>query len=174
MGYRLHPLAAAVAVLFSGSAVSSSVLAQSQPAGPTVLDDVVVHGTRDPAAAGFGGPSSVSNSELRMLRPATSDTATLMRDVPGMQFQSAGGVSSLPVIRGLADDRNRILVDGMDLIASCPNHMNPPLSYLDPSGVRCSRSIPASARSVLAATASAAPSLPTAGRSPSLRPGRAC
>ena len=34
-------------------------------------------------------------------------------------------VSSLPAIHGLADDRLRIKVDGMDLIASCPNHMNP-------------------------------------------------
>jgi len=135
MGFRIHPLAAAVAVLFSGAAVPSAVLAQSQAAGPTVLDDVVVLGAREPAASGFGNPSGVSSEELRMLRPATSDTATLMRDVPGMQFQSAGGTSGLPVIRGLADDRNRILVDGMDLIASCPNHMNPPLSYLDPSSV---------------------------------------
>jgi iron complex outermembrane receptor protein len=135
MGYRIHPLAAAIAVLFSGAAVPSSALAQSQPAAPAVLDDVVVHGTRDPAATRFGSPSTVRNSELQLLRPATSDTATLMRNVPGMQFQSAGGTSSLPVIRGLADDRNRILVDGMDLIASCPNHMNSPLSYLDPSGV---------------------------------------
>ncbi len=135
MGFRIHPLAAAVAVLFSGSAAPSAVLAQSQEAGPAVLDDVVVLGAREPAASGFGNPSGVSGEELRMLRPATSDTATLMRDVPGVQFQSAGGTSSLPVIRGLADDRNRILVDGMDLIASCPNHMNPPLSYLDPSNV---------------------------------------
>ena len=135
MGYRIHPLAAAVAVLFSGAAVPLTALAQSQPATPNVLDDVVVKGTRDPAATGLGNPSSVSNSELRMLRPATSDTATLLRDVPGVQFQSAGGTSSLPVIRGLADDRNRILVDGMDLIASCPNHMNSPLSYLDPTNV---------------------------------------
>jgi iron complex outermembrane receptor protein len=47
----------------------------------------------------------------------------------------AGGVSSLPSIHGLADDRLRIKVDGMDLIASCPNHMNPALSYIDPSNV---------------------------------------
>jgi iron complex outermembrane receptor protein len=135
MGYRIHPLAAAIAVLFSGAAVPSSVLAQSQPGAPTVLGDVVIHGSRDPAASRFGSPSSVNNGELRILRPATSDTATLLRNVPGVQFQSAGGTSSLPVIRGLADDRNRILVDGMDLISSCPNHMNSPLSYLDPSSV---------------------------------------
>jgi iron complex outermembrane receptor protein len=47
----------------------------------------------------------------------------------------AGGVSSLPVIRGLADDRLRTQVDGMDLVAACPNHMNSPLSYIDPTAV---------------------------------------
>jgi iron complex outermembrane receptor protein len=54
---------------------------------------------------------------------------------PGISLYGAGGVSSLPAIHGLADDRLRIKVDGMDFIASCPNHMNPPLSYLDPTNV---------------------------------------
>jgi iron complex outermembrane receptor protein len=44
-------------------------------------------------------------------------------------------VSSLPVIHGLADERLRIQVDGMDLMAACPNHMNSPLSYIDASNV---------------------------------------
>jgi iron complex outermembrane receptor protein len=66
---------------------------------------------------------------------ATSDTASLLTDVPGLSLYSAGGVSSLPAIHGLADDRLRVQVDGMDLIASCPNHMNPALSYIDPSSV---------------------------------------
>jgi iron complex outermembrane receptor protein len=55
--------------------------------------------------------------------------------VPGVSLYGAGGVSSLPAIHGLADDRLRIKVDGMDLIASCPNHMNPALSYIDPTNV---------------------------------------
>ncbi len=67
--------------------------------------------------------------------PAISDTAGLLRDIPGVSIYSAGGVSSLPAIHGMADDRLRIKVDGMDLIASCPNHMNSPLSYIDPSNV---------------------------------------
>jgi iron complex outermembrane recepter protein len=66
---------------------------------------------------------------------ATSDTASLLSDIPGLNLNGAGGVSSLPAINGLADDRLRIKVDGMDLIASCPNHMNPALSYLDPTNV---------------------------------------
>jgi iron complex outermembrane receptor protein len=70
-----------------------------------------------------------------LIAPASSDTANLLRDVPGVSLNGAGGFSSLPAIRGLADDRLRIKVDGMDLVASCPNHMNPALSYIDPSNV---------------------------------------
>jgi iron complex outermembrane receptor protein len=76
-----------------------------------------------------------SKPDLSVLRAVTSDTASLLRDVPGVSLYGAGGVSSLPVIHGLADDRLRIKVDGMDLIASCPNHMNPALSYVDPTNV---------------------------------------
>ncbi len=65
----------------------------------------------------------------------TSNTASLLENEPGLSFYGAGGVSSLPVIHGLGDDRIRIKVDGMDLISSCANHMNPPLSYIDPANV---------------------------------------
>jgi iron complex outermembrane recepter protein len=65
----------------------------------------------------------------------TSDTASLLGDEPGVSLYRAGGVSSLPAIHGLADDRVRVKVDGMDLVASCPNHMNPALSYIDPSNI---------------------------------------
>lgn len=72
---------------------------------------------------------------LPALRATTSDTASLLRELPGVTLYGAGGVSSLPAIHGLADERLRISVDGMDLYAACPNHMNPPLSYLDPNQV---------------------------------------
>lgn len=78
---------------------------------------------------------TLEEADLLPMRAAASDTATLLRDVPGLSFYGAGGVSSLPSIRGLADDRLRIKVDGMDLIAACPNHMNPALSYIDPTRV---------------------------------------
>lgn len=63
------------------------------------------------------------------------DTAKLLEQEAGVSFYRAGGVSSLPVIHGLADDRVRVQVDGMDLISSCANHMNPPLSYISPANV---------------------------------------
>jgi len=96
----------------------------------TAMSTIVVTDTKEQASA-----TQVNANTLQSLRSATSDTATLLRDVPGVSFQGAGGVSSLPVIHGLAGDRLRIKVDGMDLIASCPNHMNPALSYIDPTQV---------------------------------------
>ncbi len=63
------------------------------------------------------------------------DTARLLSDEAGVSFYRAGGVSSLPVLHGLADDKVNVQVDGMQLISSCANHMNPPLSYLSPANV---------------------------------------
>ncbi len=83
----------------------------------------------------FSNPSEISADTLERLRSATSDTASLFRNIPGVTLQTSGGVSSFPVIRGLSDDRIRIKVDGMDLISACGNHMNPPLSYIDPTNV---------------------------------------
>jgi iron complex outermembrane recepter protein len=128
MGYRIHPLAAAMAVAFSSTAIWQSAAAQTTP----VLGETVVSASRPQP---LPDASVVGSSQLAPMRAATSDTASLLRDVPGVSLYGAGGVSSLPSIHGLADDRLRITVDGMDLIASCPNHMNPPLSYLDPTNV---------------------------------------
>lgn len=81
------------------------------------------------------GETGIGEATLAPLRAATSDTARLLLDIPGVSLYGAGGVSSLPAIHGLADDRIRIQVDGMDLMAACPNHMNSALSYIDPSRV---------------------------------------
>jgi len=77
----------------------------------------------------------IDEKALKSMAPATSDTASLLQNTPGLNLQGSGGVSSLPVIHGLADDRLRIKVDGMDLISACGNHMNPALSYIDPTNV---------------------------------------
>ena len=77
----------------------------------------------------------IAQEQLKSMAPATSDTASLLQNTPGLNLQGGGGVSSLPVVHGMADDRLRIKVDGMDLISACGNHMNPALSYVDPSNV---------------------------------------
>ncbi len=77
-----------------------------------------------------------AEADLASLRSATSDTASLLQDIPGVSLYAGGGVSSLPAIDGLADDRVRILIDGLQSTPACANHMNPPLSYIDPTNVR--------------------------------------
>jgi len=79
--------------------------------------------------------AALSKDELKSKSTATSDTANLLKNTPGVNLQGGGGVSSLPTIHGLADDRLRVKIDGMDLVSACANHMNPPLSYIDPSHV---------------------------------------
>lgn len=60
-----------------------------------------------------------------------TNQGTLLDLSPGVSFQKGGGISSLPVIQGLADDRVNIKIDGANITSSCSNHMNPALSYAD-------------------------------------------
>src|ERR1017187_4931555 len=117
--FVVKPLAVLLAV------APFAVSAQETKLSPIVVTapkfDVQPSGTSDVDAAG-----------LASMRASTSDAASLLRDIPGVSLYGAGGVSSLPVIHGLADDRIRTKIDGMDLISACANHMNSPLSYIDP------------------------------------------
>ena len=126
--------AALLGLLLAGPLLAAEDSVKEQPAAreALVLEPTVI--TAETAAS---SPASADVDLGAAVSPATltDDSAALLRGVPGVSLNAAGGLSSLPSIRGLADDRLRIKVDGMDLIASCPNHMNPALSYVDPSNL---------------------------------------
>jgi iron complex outermembrane receptor protein len=107
-------------------------LSHSAMAADETMDEVVVTGKKQQPLPDVG---SIKGDVITSKRAGTSDAARLLDGQPGVSLNGAGGVSSLPSIHGLADDRIRTKIDGMDLIASCPNHMNPPLSYVDPSNI---------------------------------------
>ena len=65
----------------------------------------------------------------------SGDTAKLLDMTPGVSLQGAGGMSSLPAIHGMSSDRVNIKIDQAQISSSCPNHMNPSFSYIDPSKV---------------------------------------
>ncbi|MBF0164480.1 MAG: TonB-dependent receptor plug domain-containing protein [Magnetococcales bacterium] len=100
----------------------------------SVLKEVVVTAPRI-EEQGLVDGTTRSASDMTPIRPTTSDAASLLKDIPGVSLYTGGGVSSLPVVHGLADDRLKTQVDGMNLISACPNHMNPTLSYIDPNNV---------------------------------------
>lgn len=106
--------------------------AAAEPDG-AVLDTILVTEARLNETA--PGATRLQGTSLAGKPARTSDTAKLLEDIPGVSLYGAGGISSLPVIHGLADDRLRIQVDGMDMMSACPNHMNPALSFIDPSSV---------------------------------------
>lgn len=97
------------------------------------LETIVVKAKRakDPSPAA----STLKEVDLRKQRAQFSDTTRLLEDVAGVSVNGAGGISGLPAIHGLSDDRVRVQVDGMDLMSACPNHMNSTLSYISPADV---------------------------------------
>jgi iron complex outermembrane receptor protein len=98
----------------------------------TALPDVDVSG----AATSTGTATSIDRDALRASQTGSSDTARILRSIPGVSGYDAGGVSTVPVIRGLEGDRVAVTVDGVSIATACPNAMNPPLSYTDPQTVR--------------------------------------
>jgi iron complex outermembrane receptor protein len=119
---------------FATFAISSCTLAFYLVCQPVFATTDIEHIEIEGKAAGAKS-WSVTAEQLQNQIAATSDTAALLSRFAGVTVKQAGAVSGLPSIRGLADDRIRIQVDGMDQVAACPNHMNPPLSYLAPSAV---------------------------------------
>lgn len=116
----LSPLALALAAAFSVHAAPAEDQVQQLPA-------IEVKASIDDVA--FGNAITKDQQSQQF---ASDDTAKLLENTPGLSFYTGGGVSSLPAINGLADDRLKISVDGMTITSACPNHMNPALSYIAP------------------------------------------
>ena len=110
MQSAFKPLAASIALWATPGLAASEV---------SNLSEVLVSTRRDL------GSTTLDAAQIAPQRARTSDTASLLVDIPGVSVYGAGGVSGLPAIRGLADDRLRIKVDGMDLVAACPNCQDP-------------------------------------------------
>jgi len=125
------PVGSAIQTLLAAGALGISCIPAAYAADAEEVPSLPPVIVTDTAPA----QTTVDRGHVERMRAATSDTASLLADNPGVSVRAAGGVSSFPVIQGVADDRLRIKVDGMDLTASCPNHMNTPLSYLPPSDV---------------------------------------
>lgn len=96
-----------------------------------LLSEVVVNGKTETEM----GATHVSGDALATAKARTNDTASLLDDIPGVSKFNTGGVSSLPVIHGLNDDRVKVEVDGMGITPACANHMNSPMSYISPAEV---------------------------------------
>ena len=111
------------------SALAAPALAQSVTPLPPVAVDTTPGLTSPLSSSSLGGEGLATG------RLATSDTVRMLEDLLGVDSAANGGISSLPSIHGLADDRLNIEVDGKHITSACSNHMNPALSYTAPAQV---------------------------------------
>ena len=81
------------------------------------------------------GDTSLDLDFISTKKMLNIDTGDLLNNFLGTNSIKNGGFSSLPLLQGLSDDRIKVKIDGMDIISSCANHMNPPLSYTSPANI---------------------------------------
>lgn len=102
----------------------------SPPGNGVVLPDIVVE-ERRPASPVL----SATTLEPTAAAAGSTDTAGKLDGKPGAAVVRNGAQTGIVQLRGLANDRVKIRVDGMAITPACPNHMDPPLHFLMPSDV---------------------------------------
>lgn len=128
---RRAALAAGAAVV--ALSVPAFALAQTATELPPVQADPAAASASDQTV---GAPGTVVRGEVLARRKASgADAVSLLLGEPGVSIQSGGGTTALPSVRGMTDDRMLVTVDGAETTAFCPNHMNPPGSYVLAGGV---------------------------------------
>jgi iron complex outermembrane receptor protein len=133
--YRLDRKGVSVAIVL---AQNESIVSDAGATPLPPIDIAAEQRGRSANSRGVSTPlhaSELTEEKLYTARPTASDTAQLLTEAPGVGLYEAGGVSRLPSLRGLADDRIKILLGGGEVTSACANHMNPPLSYIDPNNV---------------------------------------
>lgn len=107
----------------SGAETAWNAALRVAPARATV--DVEDDAFRAASAANWNVP--------REQQGESRNTAEIVSAAPGVSLRDNGHLAAAPMLHGLGDERAKIVVDGATLGNSCPNHMNPPLSYASPS-----------------------------------------
>ncbi|MDF7673179.1 TonB-dependent receptor [Acetobacteraceae bacterium ESL0709] len=125
-GFLQHRKISVCLFLISSSFLSLSASARAESTGP---DNEKSHPKEE----------TITVTRQREHFSQAADTTALFRDVPGFSSYSAGGLSSLPVLNGMADDRLASYIDGIRVGADCPNHMNPAFSQIDMDSIASSQ-----------------------------------
>jgi iron complex outermembrane receptor protein len=107
----------------AGSETSANITLKIAPARTEIEVKAPAFG------AGAPTPHAVDDTE----RARSRNSAELIEDTAGISLRENGQLASIPFLHGLGDERTKLVVDGMTVSSTCPNHMNAPLSYIAPS-----------------------------------------
>jgi iron complex outermembrane receptor protein len=106
-----------------GAMALLAVPASAQVSGGA-LDPLVITG-RD------GKPSwSSAGREVGGTGPTAAHGGDLLRGLAGVAVLGNGPQTGIAQVRGLSGDRVRVKVDDRTITPACPNHMDPPLHYV--------------------------------------------
>ncbi len=112
-----YPSFAGVA-LSCGLAAFSAAREEPSPLAPLIVQGRSITRTL-PADESIIGSDHLHNT----------DSAALIRNLPGAAVVRNGPQTGIVQLRGLSGDRVAVRVDGMTITPACPNHMDPPLHY---------------------------------------------
>jgi len=85
----------------------------------TDLEELVVTARRDTRAIDVADTLNIA-----------PDVAQLLKEAPGANVNSNGPLTGIPQYRGMFGQRIATSVDGSQMAPSCPNWMDPPISYV--------------------------------------------
>ena len=74
-------------------------------------------------------PNFAVPDEYNQVSPTSSDGGDFLRQINGVSGSRFGGRGIEPIIRGQAQTRLNVLLDGAYLHGGCPNRMDPPTSW---------------------------------------------
>ncbi|RNF52698.1 TonB-dependent copper receptor [Marinomonas hwangdonensis] len=125
--YLLTPVAVSV-VLFSQALYSSVAQADNADTRVYKTNAIVI------SAPALDEPNrtNINLSETAAIDSAT-DGAAALKQIPGFSAVGNGGVNGDPTFRGMFGSRLVILTDGAQMLGACPNRMDNPTSYINPT-----------------------------------------
>jgi iron complex outermembrane receptor protein len=121
---KKHTLASVIA---AACQLAGTAQAQQTSASSFELDPVIVHDVFEDRI-GINPNFSVPD-EYNQVSPTSADGGEFLRQINGVSGSRFGGRGIDPIIRGQAQTRLNVLLDGAYIHGGCPNRMDPPTSW---------------------------------------------
>jgi iron complex outermembrane receptor protein len=124
-------------VIYSGFRpwVRDLAVDESKPAKLDIALQILPHKESVTVASQESAPPSESQLKVGAgERTRRHNVAELLSDTTGVELRQNGEFATAPMLHGLGDERAQLVINGVNVSNACANHMNPPLSYIAPSG----------------------------------------
>lgn len=109
--------------------LSGTLSALAEPPGEPRLPNIIVLGSAPDS------PIEPMLDRQDLDDRAGADLAEVLRGLSGVSASRMGGHGLEPFIRGQSQGQINVRIDGMELHGACPNRMDPPTAFAQPSSI---------------------------------------